>query len=402
MTSQQQPAALVTAGQSSILALEKHLKARAQRIQEAVPAMLARVLTPERMIALAMSSASRNPQLLECTPESFFVSLHQLAQVGLEPGTALGHAYLVPYNNKKTGKKEAQAQIGYRGFITIASDCGAVKTVYGACVYAREIAEGRFKLRRGTDPRIDHDPLLDPNEKDVVAGAYAVATLPSGEKDFEWMSTAEIESIRARSKAGDYGPWVTDWIQMALKTVLRRLLKRQALNVSQAHTVRMEKAFEADNATFDVSASSRDVDEKPIVAKGAAGLVDALGGGTAEDTAQPVDAQQAAPDEALPSLTSMPDFAVSKELAGRLEAAKSDPTVKAAVGLLYGSAGRPEKQKATEKRTELLVLRRVEAFVKSVGADLVLQTLEQMGDGVSAVEGLADRILKAHEGFDQN
>jgi recombinational DNA repair protein RecT len=39
------------------------------------------------------------------------------------------------------------------------------------------------------------------------------------------MSRAEVEGIRARSKAGAKGPWVTDWSEMAKKTIFRRLSK---------------------------------------------------------------------------------------------------------------------------------------------------------------------------------
>jgi hypothetical protein len=39
------------------------------------------------------------------------------------------------------------------------------------------------------------------------------------------MSRDEIEAVRKRSRAANAGPWVTDWNEMAKKTVFRRLSK---------------------------------------------------------------------------------------------------------------------------------------------------------------------------------
>lgn len=49
---------------------------------------------------------------------SFLAALMNAAQLGLEPNTPLGQAYLIPYKNKSV--LECQFQIGYKGLIDLA------------------------------------------------------------------------------------------------------------------------------------------------------------------------------------------------------------------------------------------------------------------------------------------
>src|SRR5208282_5581851 len=56
-------------------------------------------MNPERVVRIALTCITQNPQLAECTPESFMGSLFVLAQLGIEP--IAGRAYLLPFNNKR-------------------------------------------------------------------------------------------------------------------------------------------------------------------------------------------------------------------------------------------------------------------------------------------------------------
>jgi hypothetical protein len=51
------------------------------------------------------------------------------------------------------------------------------------------------------------------------------------------MSIDEVDAIRMRSKASSSGPWVTDYEEMAKKTVMRRLLKRAPMSIELASAV---------------------------------------------------------------------------------------------------------------------------------------------------------------------
>ena len=91
--------------------MQSYIKAMEGEIKKALPS----VITPERFTRMVLSAISVNQQLASCTPSSFLGAMMSAAQLGLEPNTALGQAYILPYSNH--GKLEAQFQLGYKGLI---------------------------------------------------------------------------------------------------------------------------------------------------------------------------------------------------------------------------------------------------------------------------------------------
>lgn len=81
-----------------------------KRMEPQIAKALPSIVTPERFTRIVTTALSSNPDLADCTPESFLGAIMQSAQLGLEPNTPLGDAYLVPYRNK--GRLETQFQIG--------------------------------------------------------------------------------------------------------------------------------------------------------------------------------------------------------------------------------------------------------------------------------------------------
>lgn len=84
------------------------VKALEPEIKRALPS----ILTPERFTRWRYLPLITRQKLAECTPMSFIAALMNAAQLGLEPNTPLGQAYLIPYKNK--GVLECQFQLGYR------------------------------------------------------------------------------------------------------------------------------------------------------------------------------------------------------------------------------------------------------------------------------------------------
>lgn len=223
--------------------LQQAIERRRQDILHTLPA----TIDPDRFISVALQALTRSPRLLECSPESVIKSLRDAAELGLEPSGLMGSAYLVPYRNSKTGKYEAQLIPGYRGLIDLARRSTEVRTIEAHVVRERD----RFEFNYGSAPAIIHVPYInltqereehvDEESGEVKYGdlltaggfvaAYALARLKSGEVQFEVMDIPSIELVRRRSKAADNGPWVTDWHEMARKTVTRRLLKYLPLSV---------------------------------------------------------------------------------------------------------------------------------------------------------------------------
>ena len=88
-----------------------------------------------------------------------------------------------------------------------------------------------------------HTPT-DGDPGDMIA-TYAVARLRDGGAQFEWLWKREVDSIRASSRAGNSGPWVTHYDEMAKKTALRRLCKLLPTSPELTRAVALDEQAEA-------------------------------------------------------------------------------------------------------------------------------------------------------------
>lgn len=176
------------------------------------------VITPERFTRITLSALSANPKLAECTPNSFLGAMMTAAQLGVEPNTPLGQAYLIPYRNH--GRLECQFQLGYKGLIDLAYRSGEVKVIQAHTVYEND----EFSYELGLEPKLHHVPAKTERGKPVYF--YAVFHTKDGGYGFEVMSYEDVEAHAKRySKAYSSGPWQTNFEEMAKKTVLKRVLK---------------------------------------------------------------------------------------------------------------------------------------------------------------------------------
>jgi recombination protein RecT len=187
---------------------------------------------------IALTEARKNPTLLECDQYSFVGAVIQAAQLGLEPGSALGQCYLVPYKNKKKEIREVQFQIGYRGMIDL-----ALRSAKVSSIMAREVLSGDiFEYEFGLNEKLVHYPKSGNPELTYV---YAIVKLVNGDKIFDVMSKEDVEEIRKRSKSPSNGPWVSDYEAMAKKTVVRRLFKFTPVSVELQKAVGLDEMADA-------------------------------------------------------------------------------------------------------------------------------------------------------------
>lgn len=221
------------------------IKGYENQIAKALPS----VITPERFSRIAMTAVTQNPTLGKCTPGSFMGALLTAAQLGLEPNTPLGQAYLIPYKNK--GVLECQFQLGYRGLIELAHRSGELKSIEAHIVYEND----EFEYELGLDPKLRHVPAM--KDKGGIAWVYAVYKLNSGGFGFEVMSFEDVEAHKEKySKAAQKGfsPWEKSWEEMAKKTVIKKALKYAPLRTDFVRAVR------EDEATFDLKSDGNEFD----------------------------------------------------------------------------------------------------------------------------------------------
>lgn len=189
-------------------------------------------ITPQRLVRIVMTEIRKNPDLLACTKESLIGAILQAAQLGLEPGV-LGQCWIIPY------KTEATFIPGYRGLVQLAWRSSLVKSAAARAVFDGDV----FAFDFGTD-EITHKPMGETDPAKLVA-AWSVLHTTNGGRIWDVMSRREIDAIRARSRAAENGPWVTDYVEMAKKTVLRRMLKMAPCSAEMAVAMSLDDAADA-------------------------------------------------------------------------------------------------------------------------------------------------------------
>ena len=196
------------------------LKGLLMNMQGQIAKALPSVLTPERYTRMVMTALSTNPQLQQCTPESFLGAVMQAAQLGVEPNTPLGQAYLIPFRNK--GKLEVQFQLGYKSYLDLAYRSGEVTIIDAQAVHKND----EFEYEYGLDPKLKFKPAL--TDRGEVIAYYAMFKTKMGGFNFLVMSKEDIINHAkqySQSYSNSYSPWKTNFDSMAKKTVLKQVLK---------------------------------------------------------------------------------------------------------------------------------------------------------------------------------
>jgi recombination protein RecT len=176
--------------------------------------VLASHLTPARFIRQAILAVRKNPKLLKCDQASFGNAILTAAERSLELGY---HAHLVPY------KTDCVLIPDYKGLIDLARRTSKVRRFYSVPVFSGDV----FKEIQGLHPNIIHVPQPGGSKHAKnMTHVYAVIEFSDGAIDFEVMDRAQVDAIRARSRAANDGPWVTDYVEMARKCPIKRLSKR--------------------------------------------------------------------------------------------------------------------------------------------------------------------------------
>lgn len=179
-------------------------------LKDQVARVLPTHLKPERFIRVSITATTRNPKLLECTPASFFKCLLDLSALGLEPDGRRAH--LIPYG------KECTLIIDWKGLAELAMRSGIVSVLHADVVCENDV----FDYDRGElkTHKVDYR-----KDRGAIYAVYALCKFKDGNEKCDVMSIAEVNAIRKRSRSGNNGPWVTDFNEMAKKTVFRRLSK---------------------------------------------------------------------------------------------------------------------------------------------------------------------------------
>lgn len=187
-----------------------------------------------------MQIANSNALLRTADPTSIFNAACMAATLNLPLQNGLGFAYIVPFKNNKERKVEAQFQIGYKGFIQLAQRSGQFKRLVALPVYKNQLIKkdfiNGFEFDWEQEPEKDENPI----------GYYAYFKLVNDFSAELYMSHDDIVKHAQRYsqtfKKG-FGVWHDNFEAMALKTVTKLLLSKQA-----PLSVEMQQAVLADQS----------------------------------------------------------------------------------------------------------------------------------------------------------
>lgn len=243
-----------------------------------------------RFISSIVSAVQTTPALQECTHPSILSAALLGEALNLSPSPQLGQFYMVPFDNKKKGCKEAQFQLGYKGYIQLAIRSGYYKKLNVLAIKEDELVH-YDPLEETVEVNLIEDDIV--REETPTAGYYAMFEYENGfRKTMYWskkrmLAHAEKYSFAFYKNGGakslellEQGKipekdlwkyssfWFKDFDGMALKTMLRQLISKWGIM-----SIDLQKALDKDMAVIQedgsadyVENNTTDVETNDVVA----------------------------------------------------------------------------------------------------------------------------------------
>ena len=224
-----------------------------------------------RFISSIVSAVQTTPALQECTNPSILSAALLGEALNLSPSPQLGQFYMVPFDNKKKGCKEAQFQLGYKGYVQLAIRSGYYKRLNVLAIKEGELL--RYDpLNEEIEVSLIEDEIV--REKTPTTGYYAMFEYENGfKKNMYWskrkmLAHAEKYSFAFYKNGGaeslellEQGMWkyssfwFKDFDGMALKTMLRQLISKWGIM-----SIDLQTAIDKDMAVIQEDGSAEYVE----------------------------------------------------------------------------------------------------------------------------------------------
>lgn len=230
-----------------------------------------------RFVSSIISAVQTTPALQECTNPSILSAALLGEALNLSPSPQLGQFYMVPFDNRKKGCKEAQFQLGYKGYIQLAIRSGYYKKLNVLAIKEGELVH-YDPLEEVVEVNLIEDDIL--REEAPTMGYYAMFEYENGfRKTMYWskkkmLAHAEKYSFAFYKNGGakslellEQGKipekemwkyssfWFKDFDGMALKTMLRQLISKWGIM-----SIDLQKAIDKDMAVLQEDGSAEYVD----------------------------------------------------------------------------------------------------------------------------------------------
>lgn len=286
-------------------------------------AVLPKHVGADRMLKIALGALRTTPKLMNCSVESLMGAVVHCSQLGLEPNTPLGHAYLIPFENRKKGVTEVQIVLGYKGLIDLARRSGQIVSIAAHEVCAND----EFEYSYGLDETLVHKPAM--GARGPVVAFYAVAKLQGGGHAFEVMSAEQINEIRDNSQNYKFARdkkmtvWGQHYAEMGRKTVLRRLVKYLPVSIELAQAAALDELSGAGRS----QALDNVLEGDYITPVGDDDEDDAGDERAADQQADHSGSAQAESAKPAPAADTAPEYLDADKVLGRIQAAEDHDTL---------------------------------------------------------------------------
>lgn len=240
-----------------------------------------------RFISSIVSAVQNTPDLQACTSPSIVNAALLGEALNLSPSPQLGQFYMVPFENKKKRCKEAQFQLGYKGYVQLAIRSGYYKRLNVMAIKDGELI--RYDpLNEEIEVSLIEDDII--REETPTTGYYAMFEYENGfRKTMYWSKKKMLAHADKFSKAfhvsavvsdnpnrqrvsyeeylnGNFPKndewkyssfWYKDFDGMAMKTMLRQLISKWGIM-----SIDLQKAIDKDMAVISDDGSASYVEDK--------------------------------------------------------------------------------------------------------------------------------------------
>lgn len=204
-----------------------------------------------RFISSIVSAVQATPALQECTNSSILSAALLGESLNLSPSPQLGQYYMVPYDNRSKGAKEAQFQLGYKGYIQLATRSSQYKKLN-----VLSIKEGELIRFDPLNEEIEVNLIQDDEQREAAPtiGYYAMFEYTNGFRKAMYWSREKMEAHakkyspgykRDLEKGTSWTFWAKDFDAMAYKTMLRQLISKWGIM-----SIDLQDAIDSDMAVI--------------------------------------------------------------------------------------------------------------------------------------------------------
>jgi len=240
----------MTSSQLQLPAQVSNLRADLSRMTREFEAALPQQIPVDRFVRTIVTAVQMEPKLLAADRRTLISACMKAAQDGLLlDGREAG---LSVYNDRQNGGQTVAYMPMVGGILKKIRQSGEISSIRAHVVYEGDV----FEYELGDEERILHRPSLSAQGGKALA-AYAIARFKDGDIQREVMSHAQVELIRAKATGIGKHCWISDWGEMAKKTVIRRLSKRLPSSSD------IDQVLQSDNVNYEPIAAVKVTEETP-------------------------------------------------------------------------------------------------------------------------------------------